>query len=39
MKSGCIDSSILDLDTSWMSGQLHAPADLPNGHDPLVPIG
>jgi hypothetical protein len=31
---------ILDLGTRWqVSGQLHAPAALPAGKEPLVPIG
>jgi hypothetical protein len=30
--------SLFDLCTRW-SGQLHAPAALPSGKEPLVPIG
>jgi hypothetical protein len=36
--SGCIVSRILDLGTRW-GGQLHDPAALPRGKEPLVPIG
>jgi len=34
---GGIAPRILDLGTRW--GQLHAPAALPPGKEPLVPIG
>jgi hypothetical protein len=37
--SGGIVPRILDLGTTWMSGQLHAPAALPPGKEPLVSIG
>jgi hypothetical protein len=35
--SGCIDSHFLDL--GEVSGQLHAPADLPPGKEAPHPIG
>jgi hypothetical protein len=34
-----MDPHFLDLGTSWRCGQLHAPATLPPGKEPLVPIG
>jgi hypothetical protein len=38
--SGGIAPCILDLGTKMeVSGQLHAPAALPPGKEPLVPIG
>jgi hypothetical protein len=36
MRSGCIDPHFLDLE---MSGQLHTPATLLPGKEPLVSIG
>jgi hypothetical protein len=40
MGSGCIDPHFLDHGTKVeVSGQLHAPAVLPTGKEPLVPIG
>jgi len=29
----------IDLSTSWRCGQFHVPATLPQGKDPLVPLG